>query len=234
MTLIHFTSCNLAISKAFKTYNGITETDLKALTLEISTQDLEINCGEKCLQLGTCEGFVFSLNRCTLLSAGIRYISPNPESSSISYRRSEKCTKILGPLDAGNAFDWSDAYYQSRTPINKIRIFYYETFMSTVELTYGSGTVVKYGSTYDGVADGECDLEPGEFVMEIHRETLYYLDFFPVFGAIKFETNKKTCGWYGQPSVEAPKESVKGNKLLYLAGGAGSYYDRIEFYFESC
>ena len=95
-------------------------------------------------------------------------------------------------------------------------------------MTFGDSNV---GSIGDAPLDSstDCIMGPGEFIHTIQEE-----------GdansccqkGLLFVTTQKTCGPYGQMSVN-PHE-FRGNRLMYIEGRQGGLFDQFAFVFDVC
>ena len=97
-----------------------------------------------------------------------------------------------------------------------------------IEVTYGDMPALS-GTT--SLNYGECILQPGEFVMEVHAS---YADRFgaPKPVGLSFVTSHQTCGPFAKTDM-SDSDVIEGEKLLYIAGNGGFIIDSLDFVFES-
>ena len=85
-----------------------------------------------------------------------------------------------------------------------------------------------------------CDLAAGEYVTKVNVRMFKVFSSLPHFpGSLTFHTNQKTCPTAASPvaathPVAQYTEFLQGNRLLYLYGRNGQYFDQLSFKFDWC
>ena len=99
---------------------------------------------------------------------------------------------------------------------------------------------MEYGPCFSNVGgtnfphQGVCTLDGGEYVTKAEANIVLQWGSFNVFGGITFITNMKTCGHYGAARNVGTLKTFQGNKLLYITGRKGLWFDQLELHFNYC
>ena len=97
-----------------------------------------------------------------------------------------------------------------------------------IEVTYGDMSELR-GTT--SIHSGECILQPGEFVMEVHA-SFADRNGAPKPSGLSFVTSHQTCGPFGKTDM-SDSDVIEGEKLLYIEGSNAAIIDSLGFVFES-
>ena len=102
-------------------------------------------------------------------------------------------------------------------------------------MTYGTETGFHHVLAFASDNKGECVLQEGEFIQEVHMSYSIFFFIHTVLGGLKFVTsNNQTCGPFGRTDM-SDSDVVTGDHLLYIEGEAGpDVYDKLIFVFETC